>query len=848
MNARYIIGAIVAVTLGVPVGAAYSQNAEDVGLEEIIVTARKREESIQDVPIAISVFSATDIDEGGLASLEDISTLASGLYFQNQALAKPGRYDTQLRFRGLNNSQFSPTFDTGALFIDGSFVLNGGTSLSLMDIERVEVIKGPQAAYFGRGTFGGAVNFITKNPSMDGFGGAVSLTASHRDLLDLNTFIEGPLIADKLSGSLGVRFYDKKGHYRATDGGVLGNEETTTINGKLFLQATDNFTVGLRIAYSEDDDGAPAGAFIAGTYNDTCSGRTITTGTGERVNPNTYVCGQVPDINSAIPSPGGASIINANTILPDSVVDFATGGSIPNGGPFVGTVGMKRETLRASLQAALDVNDYTIDMNVSLNDQALNFIRDFDLTGLPNAFSQDPQGLEDSSVELRLTSPQDGGFRWMVGFNYYEQDFTFANTGGNFNYACFEDPDPAVLCVPNFALNFGQNSSFGQSDHSEVTGFFGAMDYDITDELTLTVEGRFQNDILTKGGTATAAGLDSGAVDIETDEFLPRVILRWQPSDTTTVFGSWSVGFIPGDVNVQFLNADDRERPQYVAAIPNVGVSTGQEELDSFEFGVKQTLFDGSGYINFAYFNQSWTGIKGRSSIPVNETCDATGPNALGVTGCEYAGVTAGDPKMVDDPSNPGTMVPFLNVRTVLTEGDADLSGFELDFGGQLNDYLSVDASVAYVDSEYTQYLFNFVERFAGFSEMRGNSTPRTPEWSGSLSSTFTWPLNDGKNLYVRGDVTFMGEVFTDETNLAYLDSYFLTNLRAGLDTDTYRIELFVKNLFDEDAWATGARFSDTALPVRFSPSNIFVFQGFNVTPQNRIEFGLRATYRFGSR
>jgi len=180
-------------TLTMPSHAQQNQEA-NVQLEEIIVTARKREESLQDIPIAITAISRSDIEEAAITGLEDISSLASGFYFFNQGQTQPGRYNTQLRFRGLNQAQFSPSFETGALFIDGVYVLNGGTSLSLQDIERVEVIKGPQAAYFGRNTFGGAVNFITRDPSLEKFSGNVSASATHRSNFEVTTFLEGPLI------------------------------------------------------------------------------------------------------------------------------------------------------------------------------------------------------------------------------------------------------------------------------------------------------------------------------------------------------------------------------------------------------------------------------------------------------------------------------------------------------------------------------------------------------------------------------------------------------------------------------------------------------------------------------
>ncbi|MEM7283070.1 MAG: TonB-dependent receptor plug domain-containing protein, partial [Pseudomonadota bacterium] len=219
---KYLLGAFMIVVLSVIAKPTLAQDA----LEEIIVTARKREESLQDIPIAITAVSATDILEGGLTSLEDISTLASGFYFFNQGQNQPGRYNTQLRFRGLNQAQFSPSFETGALFVDGVYVLNGGTSLSLMDVERVEVIKGPQSAYFGRNTFGGAVNFITRDPNMEEFSGRANVLATTRSKVEAQAFIEGPIVENMLAGSLSARYYDKQGHYDASDGGRLGDENT----------------------------------------------------------------------------------------------------------------------------------------------------------------------------------------------------------------------------------------------------------------------------------------------------------------------------------------------------------------------------------------------------------------------------------------------------------------------------------------------------------------------------------------------------------------------------------------------------------------------------------------------
>jgi len=117
------------------------------------------------------------------------------------------------------------------------------------------------------------------------------------------------------------------------------------------------------------------------------------------------------------------------------------------------------------------------------------------------------------------------------------------------------------------------------------------------------------------------------------------------------------------------------------------------------------------------------------------------------------------------------------------------------------------------------------------------------PDWSGNVTSTYNWRVNDKIEAFVRGDLNYFGKTFTDERNLAFTNDYFLVDVRAGIKTENYSLELFVKNLFDEDAWASGARFSDTAFPLDFG--NFFVQQGINISPQDRQEFGIRATYRF---
>ncbi|MEJ2534335.1 MAG: TonB-dependent receptor, partial [Gammaproteobacteria bacterium] len=469
-----------------------------------------------------------------------------------------------------------------------------------------------------------------------------------------------------------------------------------------------------------------------------------------------------------------------------------------------------------------------------------------DLTDRNNWYTQDPQDLEDDSYEVRFTSSQDGRLRWMVGYNYYEQTFLSSGAGGNASTSCFAtiqapitDDWPAA-CIGGapgiFSLGFGNTLS--NVDEGKVQGVFGAIDFDITETVTAIIEGRWQEDEFTKGfGVIDAA---SPVLTETFDDFLPRVIVRWTPSDTTNLYLSFSQGQIAGDFNAFFINADDRERAQYLAQEPDVGESLDAETLDAWEIGWKQSLAGGRGQLNLAVYWYEWANIKGRSSVSINETCR---PETIAAAepGCTFDGVQVGDPKQVPGPD--GMLMPFFNARNVLIPGDATIFGAEAEFMWALTDSLLFQLNYSYIDSEYDDYKFNFVQPIAGFSQMRGNQTPRQPKHSGNMALTWDYTLFNRPS-FLRGDLFYQGEAFVDESNLAYIADYWLANARAGIDiSDNISVELFVTNLFEEEAWMTGARWTDFSSPTQFP--FLTAKQGIAVSPLDKREWGLRAFFRF---
>jgi len=308
------VAAAVATVLSM--NASVAQQADNaLVLEEITVTARKTEERLIEAPLSITAFSADDIEKKGFTTLEDVARSAPGVQYSQQGGQIPGRYTSAIRFRGMNVNSDSPSLQLGSLFIDGVYVLGGTQSIPYDDVERIEVIKGPQSATYGRSTFGGAINYITRTPSLTEFSGKLNASASNNSETDVSASFEGPIINDKLSFRIGGRIYNRGAVFRATDGGGLGEESSQSVNLTLNLQATEAWNVKFRAFHAIDDDGPIMGGIVQGWKNDTCTGKTIATSDPlfPNAKPLNYICGAVPELGQAISFTGGKNIIDTPT-------------------------------------------------------------------------------------------------------------------------------------------------------------------------------------------------------------------------------------------------------------------------------------------------------------------------------------------------------------------------------------------------------------------------------------------------------------------------------------------------------------------------------------------------------
>ncbi|MEM1261750.1 MAG: TonB-dependent receptor [Pseudomonadota bacterium] len=754
-----------------PTVLSAQENDDDDAIDLIVVSARKRDEVITDIPIAITAFDAAKIESLGLQSIIDLPAVTPGFVYEKFA-GLPGRFDNSPRFRGISVNSLAPSRQTASVFVDGIFVSNGVQGIGLEDIERVEIIKGPQSAYFGRLTFGGAINYVTRTPG-DEFKGRASVFAGDYDDYRANVSIEGPLISDVMSGRLTAAYNDKGGHYlNESTGDELGQERTSSIGGTLYITPTDNLEIKIRGFYYENDDGAPAYAF-AGLNDHNC-------GPLGGPDDDTTICGDVP-----IRGP------DLNLETPAGLTNALTNNLIALNGSNLLNVGLDRESTRLSAQFNYDFgNNLVLSGLFGINDEEVRLLRDADDTADFAYVSYSGRKFEDQSFELRLSGTAfEERMDWSVGFNMFEQEFV---SNGEF----------IVPPLGFFAFGGGEP---GQED-IETTGIFGSVSYAINDAWRVTLEGRSQEDDITDDGDITDGEPGN---NVTFDNFLPRAIVEWTPADGTLLYASYSEGNLPGGFNGEVALLTPAQLAELRSIESGAGPEFEEETLANHEIGWKQQLPNGRGVVTLAAFFMERTDQTFRRADIVADATQPTGFNQV-----DY----------------------FINA------GESEVTGFEFDGEFVINDNLTLEATLAYIDSEFKVFNSGVHNELFGTEDASGKRGERFPEWSGSVSALFGGEISAEMSWFGRADLFYQGERFADEGNLTTAPGGSQINLRGGVTTDRYRAEIFVTNLTDDDTPTAINRFRDLSFATPLFDFSTF---GYQIGLRDRRQVGIRASVNF---
>ncbi len=800
-----------AVAIGI-LGAcvATQATAQSLAIEEVVVTARKKVETLIDVPLSVNVFTADQIKSAGIYDINDVTAMSAGLTYQtNMGLTSSlGRSGAGVAFRGAVNGQGTRALDnTGSIFVDGVFVSSGMGSINTTDIERIEVLKGPQSTYFGRNTFSGAVNFITKTPSMDGFKGLFEASGTTRQSYDVNASAEGPISEGKLAARVVASLHKKGAQYTTTDGGTMGDESSKSIVGTLYATPNDNLWVKARVHYQHDDDGQSNTAFLRGNqFGNLCPGRTFqgSDAAGNRVSfslTRNYFCGAIPTYdqlggerilsNNTSLFPGVLTRINMPNFFRDIVVNNALNQPIWAQAPRIDHMGNVRNTLRLSGQSEYKFSDgTTLALNLGYEKNSAIVVHDGDHTDAENGFAVNPIIAEGTFYELRLTSPQDQRLRWLAGASYFWNYQKSQQFGYNIN---------SVLGAP---LPTTGNISAVFKDRGSVPAGFAAVEFDVLRNLTASAEVRYQSDTSIAYGTPTTIS--------KAKSWLPRFILKYKPDEKTNLYASWAKGVMPASANSGFITATASQKAEVLAVYPDAGPVNPLPKVTSYELGAKQRLFNDRLQYSLALYYMKWDNINFGATVNVT-----TSPFAIVVT----------------------------------RSNSINLKGIEFESQALLTDKWSVNFVFDYKHNRLTRYNGGAIlgQLAGGVTNFVGNAPSQNPEITGSLSSTYRDQLNADWDWFVRGDANYTGKQWDTVANIAYIKPSVRVNARLGIEKENLTVELFAKNLFDNKNWISGTRATSLAEPGTLIFVNAFftTAQGLLLTAPDRREIGLKASMKF---
>ena len=533
--------------------AAQSEEAwaQDFILEDTVVTASKREVKVQSTPMSIQAVTGKKLEKIGAVGFEDFATRIPGLTIN---AGKQGF--NSLQIRGISSMTSDPTASaTVGLYIDDTPVSNASQApdSALFDIERVEVLKGPQGTLYGEGSLGGTIRFITRKPQMNEYEGKIQLigssTENSPDLgYQTNGVLNIPLVDDKLAMRLTGSFIDDGGFVTDAKSGDEGTNafDKANVRASLRYEPSDRLTITPTINYQKTNGGSAA--YDAPNYGDLTWFKGI---------------------------PWSESYEDAYTLF--------------------------------ALTVEYDLDWAKLTSNTSYFDRDFSMVQDGASTNVymamlgynsPYTVTYGATQTETFIQELRLVSDNDGPFNWVLGGFYRNREET----------AQWDMPNDQLLADTGNATVFG----FDVLQESKQVALFGEVNYDILDNVTLTygtrwfkdeIEGNSMHGQIFLDFTAPPGSLKnyvSGRKQAEVSDsgFLHKFALSYNPVETMMLYTQFSQGRRPGGTNVR------------------AGFGTGidptfePDNTNNYEAGIKSDWFDGRLRANAAYYYIDWKDVQ----------------------------------------------------------------------------------------------------------------------------------------------------------------------------------------------------------------------------------------------
>lgn len=767
---------------------ALAQDSSFSGLEEIMVTAQKRPEGLQDTPIAISAVSAAALEARGVQNISNLQNFTPNLVFDSTAPISGVSSGAVVFIRGVGQTDFSITTDPGVgTYVDGVYMSRSiGGVLDVLDLERVEVLRGPQGTLFGRNTIGGAISLISKRPAEE-FGVRGEITYGNRDRIDLFGAVDAP-IGDKVRTKFVASLRKQDGFVIGqADDRDLGDTNRYSLRGVVEVDFADNFMATLAADYTRiheqnapsklvgisvqppiafDDNGVPVS--LTTTRTDIRFDRE----TGNTVFENFTVPAGAPTLaflqNFADVPVLGDTPIDERFITSDLDSTFATG---PNG--------TELDIWGVSLVLDWDLGWGQVKSTTAYRKTSGSFARDADGSPVDFAHTENfDYGQDQFSQELQLTGTViDDKLKYAAGVFFFDES-------GN---------DELFVTLPDA---FGIVSNFTFVNNQSIAAYAQGT-YAITDELSLTAGARYTEDDKEYTAPADGNGITNGFAGIFgapgtfTNFFPPgtvsekftdwsfKGILDYNFGNGTLVYVSYSEGFKSGGFNVRYL-----------VPVPNA-IPFTPEQLTTYEAGIKWQGLDNRVRVNAAVFHSDYEDIQ---------------------------------------------LVIYNGGAPIITNaGDANINGAEIEIQAVPTENLELGFGLGYLDASYSSVAPLDPLIAPDVQVGIDNDLPNTPEWSMNAFAQYTLPVTDRGSVIGRVDWTYSSRIENDAVNSRFLTQpgFHLLNAQITYSHDDGRwsVSAFADNLFNERVLESG----DSNFGIGFHEAT------FN-EPR---EYGVRARFKY---
>ena len=765
---RSALAVAVSAACGTGVPAAHAQQQ----LDEIIVTATKREAALEDVPLAVTAFTEDQIVRQGFRKIDDYVGQIPGLTFSRR---EPGGTTVLMRGCTISGLSFGGS-STTSIYLDEQPITMAGRDpdVRLVDVARVEALSGPQGTLFGDASQCGALRIITNKPDTSAFSGWVEAGLSQ--VVDGDTgynasaMLNIPLAEDRVALRL-VGFLEEEAGYvdnvlGLSPGGTFDNADlveedinsATNTGGRAALRfnATDDLTLDLTAIYQRREADGFGDVDIADNFY---AGREI--GELEQIRFN----------RDSWDDEWYQLALTAEANL--GFADFVITGSY-----------FTRETVYEA-----DATSYQFAFN-QLNELFRSEAPYYDITiydfgGDPRAFAYNREETDMWAVEARLSTPADSNSRWsgIVGFFYTREEGHTLFYAGNEQF----DESPAFVYLnylavyydPSFPLPAppsGGNWFTGVYDGTfEHMALFGEVAFDVTDDFTITLGGRFfdiELDRTLKQGSLFPLGTEPDCeVDFciadavgtaDEDGFVPKITLDYRLNDDTMMYATYSEGFRRGGANAG--------RASSIFGPGNANHAFESDTMKNYELGLKGTWADGRVRLFATAYHMIWEDIQ----------------------------------LQAEDPD------PNIFTLGIVNFPEAEIDGVELQFNVLPGEGWDISGTLGWNRGEISKDAVLFGETDEPVTVTGGTQLPIMPDWKGSLAIEYRFAQEWlGGEPYFRIDHTYNGEatsslegiqsiVFVNPVRI--LDPYHITDLRFGIDAETWSAALFIDNVFDERA------------------------------------------------